>query len=87
MARVSGKSFLTSVAFVSALARSLPGAAASAPDIQADDTSLPPPPIQHRLALTLLEQFGALAVQGVWYWGHSRYGSTGADVWLWIENV
>jgi hypothetical protein len=80
LARVSRKSLFTSVVFVSALARSLPGAAAPPPDVQSDDTSLPPPPIQHALALTLLEEFGALAVQGVWYWGHSRYGSTGADV-------
>jgi hypothetical protein len=36
--------------------------------------------VEHPLALTLVEEFGALAVQGAWYWGHSRYGSTGAEV-------
>ena len=85
MARGSGKSFLSSVAFVVALARSVPVAAAPpAPEVARDDTSLPPAPVRHALALTLLEEFGALAFQGVWYWGHSRYGSEGADVT--VEN-
>lgn len=28
----------------------------------------------------LIEQVAALTVQGAWYWGHSRYGSSGAPV-------
>jgi hypothetical protein len=74
-------SFLASVAFLVVLASSRP-VAASPPSIPApahDDTSLPPPKSQHPLALTLIGEFGVLAVQGVWYWGHSRYGSEGAD--------
>jgi Domain of unknown function (DUF3943) len=77
--RGSRKSCLSSVAFAFALAPSLP-VVASPPSIPADDTSLPPAPIRHPVALTLLEEFAALGVQGAWYWGHSRYGSTGADV-------
>ena len=73
------RSFLTTVAFVSVLARASP-VAASPVDAVTDDTSLPPPPVRHPLALTLIEEVGALALQGAWYWGHSRYGSSGADV-------
>ena len=79
MARGSRRSVLASVAFVVALARSIP-VAASPPSLPDDDTSLPAPPVAHPFGLTLLEEIGALAVQGAWYWGHSRYGSTGADV-------
>jgi hypothetical protein len=49
-----------------------------------DDTSLPPPVVGHPVALTLVEQIGALAVQGIWYWGNSRYGSEGKDAT--VEN-
>lgn len=79
MARGITRSFLTSVAFVSALARASP-VAASPPSAVTDDTSLPPPVVRHQLTLTIAEEIAALAVQGVWYWGHSRYGSSGADV-------
>jgi len=75
VARGSPTSFLTSVALAFTLARSGPVAAAPP-----NDTSLPPPAPKHPLALTLLEEFGALAVQGVWYWSHSRYGSSGTDI-------
>jgi hypothetical protein len=85
LARGSGRSFLASVAFLVVLAAS--GRAAPAPlppsavtPIPADDdTSLPPPIPRHPLALTLGEEFAVLALQGVWYWGHSRYGSEGKD--------
>jgi hypothetical protein len=70
---------VAAVAFVFALARS--GAvAASPPGAPTDDTSLAPATVQHPLTLTLVEEFGALAIQGIWYWGHSRYGSRGAAV-------
>jgi len=79
LARGFRRSFLASVALVAALGRSASGAVEplSVPD---DDTSLPPPAVPHQLTLTLVEQFGALAIQGLWYWGHSRYGSSGAAV-------
>jgi hypothetical protein len=79
LVRASRRSLLTAVAFVVALARSGP-AAASPPDLSTDDTSLPPATSEHPFALMLAEQFAALTVQGVWYWGHSRYGSSGSAV-------
>jgi len=79
LARGFTRYVLTFVAFVSALARASPLAASPIIPVT-DDTSLPPPPVKHPLVLTLAEEFAALAVQGVWYWGHSRYGSSGADV-------
>ena len=78
LARASRR-LLTSAAFVFALARSAP-VAASPPAVQADDTSLAPPAVRHPLALTLVEEVAVLAVQGAWYWGHSRYGSAGGAV-------
>jgi hypothetical protein len=42
-----------------------------------NDTSLPPPVLEHPLALTLLEEIGALGVQGAWYWTHSKEWSDG----------
>jgi hypothetical protein len=64
---------------VLALARSGP-VAASTPVVPLDDTSLPPPPVEHPYTLMLLEEVGVLAVQGVWYWAHSRYGSAGVPI-------
>jgi hypothetical protein len=75
LARGFVRSFLASAAFIVVLGRS--GSVAASPP---DDTSLAPPPVRHPLALTLLEEFAALAVQGGWYWAHSRYGSEGVDV-------
>src|SRR5262249_10416359 len=83
LSRGSRKSLLASVALVVALARSIP-AAAEPPVVPLDDTSLPPVPVEHPLALTLLEQFAALGIQGAWYWTHSRYGSEGNPVT--VEN-
>jgi hypothetical protein len=79
LARGLRKSLLASLAFVVALARSGP-AAASPPVVPLDDTSLPPTPPKHPLALTVAQELAALAVQDAWYWTHSRYGSKGGPI-------
>jgi hypothetical protein len=78
--RGSRRFFVGIAALAAVLARSGPAAAEPATAPTDDDTSLAPAPTRHPYALTLVEEVGVLALQGVWYWGHSRYGSEGGPV-------